>query len=640
MVAPLDGYENVLCRNTELEVDLANAIAGLKRSQADNEILIGNQANALTAYKRLQEQHERLAEKLHKEELHRQQLIEEHQQQVASWRAQLDAKAREIEGIQAQLPGHSELETLRLQVTEELEGRHQQELEDLRSRLGAEVHRAAEAHRQVELCRLEAEHRQDEVTDQLADQVRQNELKEHSFKRQLSALEEDVRVQKKAADLAGQSSLRADENEARALRLQQALQELECRSDMERRSSAAELLARYEELSAARQRVHELQVQHESQEQARELAVEEAQGLRREVARLAAQLAEVRSVAAAAKPIDDDDDASCREELSHLRRTASAERCQLQHRAQTAEEQLQILQLSLRRVEARCQTLEEERTEWEQEFRQERNEAESASREVLNNLRADMSRCSKEAEAQRQAFYAKERELLRQLEAEKSRAESLSDELVQSQFADKEVDQCLREMRNQHQQRENKAAAESRTQIAALRVELDALHERSERLQRERAEYAAAAEAAQASLQKAEDCCDGLQAETDLLKERLVMDEARWAQAADEGHAAALQVAEEQRGKAMDLLASGHKQQLAKLEAASKRALQKGARKRQELRQNCQELAKRVSQLQHERAPVLAGPVAAVRHHELQGIIERLERNSESLQFSTALAVH
>merc|ERR1712129_274592 len=112
-------------------------------------------------------------------------------------------------------------------------------------------------------------------------------------------------------------------------------------------------------------------------------------------------------------------------------------------------------------------------------------------------------------------------------------------------------------------------------------------------------------------------------------------DEARWAHEADEAHAAALRVAEDQRGKVMELLATGHKQQLAKLESASKRVLQKGARKRQELRQRCQELAKRVSQLQHERDSVLAGSVGAdaMRRHELQGIFERLEGNSQSLQF-------
>jgi hypothetical protein len=45
LTGPEDGYEWAIARITELEVDLANAVSGIKRSQADNESLIANQAD-------------------------------------------------------------------------------------------------------------------------------------------------------------------------------------------------------------------------------------------------------------------------------------------------------------------------------------------------------------------------------------------------------------------------------------------------------------------------------------------------------------------------------------------------------------------------------------------------------------------
>merc|ERR1712194_357610 len=79
----------------------------------------------------------------------------------------------------------------------------------------------------------------------------------------------------------------------------------------------------------------------------------------------------------------------------------------------------------------------------------------------------------------------------------------------------------------------------------------------------------------------------------------------KWVQEVDEAQAAAIRLEEDRRAASVQQLTDEHKRQLAKIQAASRRALQKGARKRQELRQRCQDLARRTVQLQQERATAI-----------------------------------
>jgi len=199
----------------------------------------------------------------------------------------------------------------------------------------------------------------------------------------------------------------------------------------------------------------------------------------------------------------------------------------------------------------------------------------------------------------------KEADLMRRLDVEKSRADAASDELVQCRFADQEVDQRLRELQQKCKQRESAASAELQKQKATMQVDLTCLRDRVERMERERNEHAAVAEALRSSLRDEQDRSDALSAEVTSLRQRFDSEQDRWVREADEAHAAALCAEEERRKRAIHKLSEQHRRQIAKLETASKSALQKGARKRQELRQRCRELAKRVMQLQQEQRHVM-----------------------------------
>jgi len=247
---------------------------------------------------------------------------------------------------------------------------------------------------------------------------------------------------------------------------------------------------------------------------------------------------------------------------------------------------------------------EEERAEVEEDFRVEREEADRAGAEALSNLRADVERSSKESETRRLLWREREADLMRQLGTEAARADALADDLVQCQFADKEMDQRLRELRRSHQQRESASLAEFTTQRAILQVDSAALGERAERAESERDELRAAAESVRTALLAEEQRSDAMQADILALRQRLDAEHAHSAREADETHAAAIVLEEQRRTAAMQQLAASHKQQLGKLEAVSKRALQKAARKKQDLRQRCQELVKRMGQLQQERITV------------------------------------
>merc|ERR1711972_223804 len=133
----------------------------------------------------------------------------------------------------------------------------------------------------------------------------------------------------------------------------------------------------------------------------------------------------------------------------------------------------------------------------------------------------------------------------------------------------------------------------------------------------------------------------------------------------DDAHVASVRAEEDRRREAMQLLADDHRRQMLALQTASKRALQKGAQKRQELRQKCQEMAKRIVQLQHGRGVTSKVPEfkkdvyepladldgirhinaglpcsndqaasslpASVNRNEMHVLMERLERDAERL---------
>jgi hypothetical protein len=601
-----EGYENAICRITKLEVDLASAVSGLKHSQADNEALIGSQADLLNNYTWLQDQHERLRHELLKEQAEHGQLAEEHQQQLAFWRSQLNQKARELEELREKGPKFAQSEASTKLIAEELEGSHRKQLQELEARLQIEIDRAAMAIRQFELARLENEHLLEEACERASAEANDRKLVEQQLQHRISALESELRLRKDAAGAASQDKARVELLEANISTLQQTLQEQERRYDADRKGYADELLARSEELSVARRRLHDLQADSETRERALEQASSEAEGFKREHTRIVAQLAEARAQLQITRHAEDlVHTAELQEELDLLRHDLSAERQQFQRRTQSVEDQLQTVQSSLRRSEMRCRELEEELVEREQILNSEVQQAQCQRDEALNNLRTDMDRSNKEAEARWLTWREKEADLMRRLDVEKSRADAASDELVQCRFADQEVDQRLRELQQKCKQRESAASAELQKQKATMQVDLTCLRDRVERVERERNEHAAVAEALRSSLRDEQDRSDALSAEVTSLRQRFDSEQDRWVREADEAHAAALCAEEERRKRAIHKLSEQHRRQIAKLETASKSALQKGARKRQELRQRCRELAKRVMQLQQEQRHVM-----------------------------------
>jgi chromosome segregation ATPase len=390
------------------------------------------------------------------------------------------------------------------------------------------------------------------------------------------------------------------EQEAKLIGLNTALQEQESTSSQERKTLGDRLLAQSEELSMARRRINELQVDIDSRERVHEQAVAEAQAVGREQVRLTAQVAEARAQLASARP-SADFEALC-EELAQVKRTAATEHDQMSRRAIVAEDQVQAMQLAAKHAETKIRQLQEERTDRERELQGECAEMERTYAAETVKLRAEFDKSNSEAETRRLAWREKERELMRQLESASSREEAFKDDFDQCRLSQEEAERRLQEIRRDAQLRACTAAEEHQKQCASLQAELSTLRERVSTLERERNESVSAADVARTALKTQEQRADALQTELASVSQRLDAERSQWAREADEANVAAIRLDEEHRKTATQQLAEDHKRQMNKLNSSYKKTLQKAARKRQEMKHRCQELVKRITVLQQEKA--------------------------------------
>lgn len=633
MAADPDGYDWAIARVTELEVDLATAVAGLERSQADGAALRDIHTELVGAYKRLQDQHDQLRHHLRQEQEERHQVVDEHQRQVTLWRMQLDAKAKDLEEVQAQISAPRELDTIRMQIAEEIEEPYRQREKSLEAQVAAEKRKASEALRQLELQRVDHAHREQEAREHATEQVRQHKLREQALQRQVASLEAEVRTQMDAVAAAAHARVQLNDQETKVVGLQRALQEQERRSETERKTAADELLAQGEEVNAARRRTHKLQVEYDQVERRCEQLASENETVRQENSKLKAQLAETNDKLLVSRPKEDAE--KLHEELASLRKVAAAEREHLNLALKVSDDKLQAAQLAARRAEAKAKQLEEEHSDRERDWQSEREETSRSHQAELTSLRSQKEAHEKETETKRQAWREREVMLNRQIETHTGRVESISDELAQSQATHQEGERRFKEKIRDLHQSHAAAVAEHERRHSTAEQEIKTHRERADRTEAERSEKATALEAAHAALRAQEHRHDVLQADLAALSQRLDTERAQWIREADESHAAALRLEEERRTAAVQKLTEDHKRQMAKFQAATKKAIQKGTRKRQELRQRCQELARRIMQLQHEKATAIRVCEENKSAYELQltqmGLMSRLGAGASGL---------
>jgi len=371
--------------------------------------------------------------------------------------------------------------------------------------------------------------------------------------------------------------------------------------------------------------------------------------------------------------------------IAQLRAMRATEQEQHAKSLRVLEEQQQASVTSVRRAEARVRQLEDDLASRERETEREQADAERRHQAEVIAARADVEKAENDAEVKRQAWREREASLIRQLADARSRAESLSDELAQLQLQKEELRHAVADAKRQEQQREQVAAAER----DKLTVELNGQRERAEKAEVERAEYATKADALSEARRQEERRADALQTELSVASQRHDDERIRWAREADDAYESAVQADEQRRTQAMQKIQEDHRKQLAKQQSASKKALQKVAQKYQSVRAKCQELAKRLALMQHEKdiavriceenkgayelrlaelglavaAPTPSFPAfpaaavsssvtglsaaalradspgAAASRVELQGIADRLERHQEWLRLSRASSI-
>lgn len=600
MAAASCDYEWALTRIPQLEVDLGSAVSALEKAQNDNATLKDIHTDFVSAYKRLQEQHDRLRAQLQHDRVERMQLEDDHQQQIASWRAQLEGKARDFESLQAKFTGPREVDNIRMQLVEEIEEPLNERVRVLESRLSTEQQNTTETHRQMEALKMQGAARERDLNDEQAEQARRNRQREHELQRQVASLENEVRQLRDEAAASSQLKTQVHQQQTRTSALQAEMDEHEQQASRERAASLQELQSKVEEAAAARRRAHVLEAQLAQEERRRETTLSELDALRRENDRLTAQQAhlEAQQRTFEQKQAIGEDASTLQAELVRMRGAMATEREQHGRALQSMEEQHQAAAAATRRAESRARQLEEELAGQERDTQLEQTEAERRRQAELNALKDQMQKVEQDAELKRQSVREREQSLLRQLEVERTRAEALSDEQAQCRIEKDDALRAFREARAQKQQHEQSAAGE----LERHNRELASMRERSERAERERTGHVAAVEAANAAKRKEERRADAMQAELATVSQRLDEERARWAREADEAHSAVVKTEEACRSQLVQKMQKDHRRVLAEHQSSAKKALHKGSQKRQELRNRCHDLAKTLAQAQHEKS--------------------------------------
>jgi len=614
IAATADGYEQAIARIPELEVDLASAVTSLERVQADNAALRGIQTDLTNAYKRLQEQHEQLREERRKEQLRTEEQIEEQRSTAANLRSKLDAKIKECEALQDKGLTPRDIDSIRLQHAEEIEEPWLQKVKSLETKLVAEQRASCELQRKLEMQKAQGAQKVQEMKDEMTEVQHRQSLREQALERQITHLQGDVENYAREVETANLVQSRLHDQEGKVATLTKAIQEQEQQVQRERVAAADELKARIEEVSAARRRANDMQIEREKEERRSEQLLAQCETLRAEHTKLYAQIEQAREDAKAReanlRPVEEVE--RLRRELIQQRTASAAEHDQLLKTIKTKDEQLQAANAAVRRAEAQIHQLSEEMAAGEQEARTDREDAERRFQEKVSTLQSQLDISENEAESRRQSYREKEFALMRQIDAATLQCDALNDDLLQCRAARQEHEQKLIELERQHHQHEETLKLELRQkdesfrgEIARRDAQVNGLQERAEKSERELLEQKRVADALRSELRKQEQNNSSLQAELLSLSGRIADERDRWRRDLDEGHQASLNAAEEKHSAAMQQLSDEHRRQLAKLHSTSKKTLQKAAQKRQELRHKYQELAKRAVQIEAERATAI-----------------------------------
>jgi len=303
-----------------------------------------------------------------------------------------------------------------------------------------------------------------------------------------------------------------------------------------------------------------------------------------------------------------------------------------------------------RRAEARLRDANEGQTEREQATRSEHEEAERRLKAEVDRLKTQVDAAEKEAETAKRNAREREQGLRQQLDAADSQKEREAEELWQCKVAQEDATRRLQEAQRVQQQREGQWQGKERE----YQAKVDALEKIPQRMERELKEAKEAAEAARGELKQKGQSVDVLQVEIRELSSRLDMERSRHAKESEEEHQAAEKAEQQRHAVVVQRMSEESKRQLHKLQAASKKAIKAATRKRHDLKLKVQDLAKRVIQLQQEKAaairvceenkhtyeqrmaemgaPRLYAGEATQFRRERTAVAERLEQHAESLR--------
>ncbi|GAB9469067.1 hypothetical protein Gpo141_00006359 [Globisporangium polare] len=150
-------YDDLLRQIVQLNTDLQKTAALSQTLQRERDGLQHNNSKLRDEVKRLHDRCDKLQLVLMQETEQKIESDKKHEELIAKWKRQLEVKARAFENLQKKFAPPKDLEQLRFKIQEELEGPHQQRVENLQDEIEKHRQFAFNVRREYELVKTEYE---------------------------------------------------------------------------------------------------------------------------------------------------------------------------------------------------------------------------------------------------------------------------------------------------------------------------------------------------------------------------------------------------------------------------------------------------------------------------------------------------
>merc|ERR1719335_211320 len=193
------GYEELLVHDQQITQELGTLVGLHERLRSDHVALKELYESMKTEHTRVKDQLSQARQDAARNESAKRQLEVDFNSQRRQMKQKLDVKIAEFEDLQQQVTPPRDLDMLRLKITEEVEAPFRAQVRQLEAKMAEDQKRATEAKRHSEVLKIELQQVRKEGADRALEAETARKHEEEQWRRRVSGLEEQLRVQTEVA---------------------------------------------------------------------------------------------------------------------------------------------------------------------------------------------------------------------------------------------------------------------------------------------------------------------------------------------------------------------------------------------------------------------------------------------------------